>query len=52
MRTKIIALVVAIIGAGALSMVLAIAGMIDIVMTRASEDMTNWERWNDNDDRI
>jgi hypothetical protein len=30
---------------------LAAAGAVIVAMRHASEDMRNWERWNDNDDR-
>ncbi|MEY8219924.1 hypothetical protein AALA46_05290 [Enterocloster aldenensis] len=42
---KVIGIVAVVIGAGLLSAGLAAA------IKHASEDMRNWERWNDNDDR-
>ena len=43
--------IVAAAGAVLLSLGLAAAGMAAVAITHASEDMRNWERWNDNDDR-
>lgn len=34
-----------------LSIGLAVAGALAVAITHAGEDMRNWERWNDNDDR-
>lgn len=51
MRTKVAALAVTVIGAGFLSMVLAIAGVVKVAVTHAGDDMRNWEHWNDNDNR-
>lgn len=48
---KAIGIVAAVIGAGLLSVGLAAAGALAVAITHASEDMRNWERWNDNDDR-
>lgn len=47
---KIIGIVVT-AGTALLSLGLAAAGMVAVAITHASEDMRNWERWNNNDDR-
>lgn len=43
--------IVAIAGVALLCLGLAVAGALVVAITHASEDMKNWERWNDNDDR-
>lgn len=43
---KVIGIAAAVIGAG-----LAAVGALAVAIKHASEDMRNWERWNDNDDR-
>ena len=43
--------IVAAVGAGLLSLMLAAIGVVAVAVTHAGEDMRNWERWNDNDDR-
>lgn len=45
---KIIGIVAA---AVLLSIGLAAIGALVVAIKHASEDMRNWERWNDNDDR-
>ena len=47
---KVIGIVAAAVTA-LLSLGLAAAGMAAVAIQHASEDMRNWERWNDNDDR-
>ena len=51
MQAKVIGIAAAVIGAGLLSLGLAAVGALAVAITHASEDMRNWERWNDNDDR-
>lgn len=51
MQGKVIGIVAAVIGAVFLSVGLAVAGALTVAIKHASEDMRNWERWNDNDDR-
>lgn len=48
---KVIGIAAAVIGAGLLSAGLAAVGALAVAIKHASEDMRNWERWNDNDDR-
>lgn len=43
--------IVAAAGAVLLSLALAAVGAVAVAITHASEDMRNWEHWNDNDDR-
>lgn len=45
--------IVAALAAGAvlLSLGLAAVGAVAVATQHASEDMRNWERWNDNDER-
>lgn len=50
MQAKFIGIAAAVIGAGLLSLGLAVAGALAVAIKHAS-DMRNWERWNDNDDR-
>ena len=40
------AIVIAVVSVG-----LAAAGVLAVAIMHAREDMSNWERWNDNDDR-
>lgn len=47
---KVIGIVTA-AGAALLSLGLAAVGVAAVAIQHASEDMRNWERWNDNDDR-
>lgn len=51
MQAKVIGTVAAVIAAGLLCFVLAAAGVLAVAIRHAGEDMRNWERWNDNDDR-
>ena len=51
MQAKVIGIAAAVIGAGLLSLGLAAVGALAVAITHASEDMRNWGRWNDNDDR-
>lgn len=51
MRAKVIVLAVTVIGSGVSSLVLAITGVVQVAIMHAGEDIRNWERWNDNDDR-
>lgn len=48
---KIIAVAAAVIAVGLIGLMLTMAGAVAVAITHASEDMRNWERWNDNDDR-
>lgn len=43
--------IVAAAGAVLLSLGIAAVGALAVAIQHASEDMRNWERWNDNDDR-
>ncbi len=43
--------VIGIVAAVLLSIGLAAIGGLVVAIKHASEDMRNWERWNDNDDR-
>lgn len=43
--------IVAAAGAVLLSLGMAAVGAVAVAIQHASEDMRNWERWNDNDDR-
>lgn len=43
--------IVAAAGAVLLSLGLAAVGALAVAVQHAGEDMRNWERWNDNDDR-
>lgn len=43
--------IVAVAGAVLLCLGLAAVGALAVAIQHASEDMKNWERWNDNDDR-
>lgn len=47
---KVIGIVAAAV-AVLLSLGLAAVGAAAVAITHAGEDMRNWERWNDNDDR-
>ena len=47
---KVIGIVAAVV-AVLLSLGLAAVGAVAVAITHAGEDMRNWERWNDNDDR-
>ena len=51
MQAKVIGIAAAVIGAVILSLGLAAVGALAVAVQHASEDMRNWERWNDNDDR-
>ena len=48
---KIIGTAAAVIAAGLIGLALTMAGAIAVAVIHAGEDMRNWERWNDNDDR-
>lgn len=48
---KIIAAAAAVIAVGLIGLMLTMAGAVAVAIAHASEDMRNWERWNDNDDR-
>lgn len=43
--------IAAAVGVGLLSLGLEAVGALAVAITHAGEDMRNWERWNDNDDR-
>lgn len=43
--------IIAAVGTALLSLGLAAVGALAVAIQHASEDMRNWERWNDNDDR-
>ena len=51
MQAKVMGIAAAVIGAGLLSAGLAAVGALAVAIKHDSEDMRNWECWNDNDDR-